>query len=539
MTIKARIVALLALAALGLLLLSIASFAAFGRLGGTVTNLAERTLVSDRTIGSIEVAIGRARLVYNQRLFWAAPHEQQEKRLLSLADEVNQRFTEYRDTLVADARDREFVDTNQAVFKRWFEIVQKSVKVAQSGDIEEARRIQQAESAPVGAKLDPGLDAWMQYNDKLATESKQLAYSTIGTSKTILITVSVAILLAVLAVGVWLYQSVTGPIIALRRLVRDIAETLDFTHRSYSKSHDEIGDTVNAVNHLIETVEKSMQTILSATQDVSSMARTMSGTANAVADSSQRQSDAASNMASAVEQVTVSIGQVADQAKEAATVSARSGELASVGQAIIDQATTDVREVQRTIETVAAKVDEVHDSSHQVDMVVAVIKDVAEQTNLLALNAAIEAARAGEAGRGFAVVADEVRKLAERTAASTVEISAIIQRMKQTSIDANEQMMSAVEVARTAVDRSSRAEASIRDIRNSSNVAVDLVGQITNAISEQSVASTVIANQVEAVAQMTENNSCAAIDTAKSAAELNHIVERLNAEIGRYRLLAA
>ncbi|WP_283148025.1 methyl-accepting chemotaxis protein [Silvimonas soli] len=539
MNISTRIASLLALAVIGLVVLAACAFVSFSRLTGNLQDIADNTLPSEATIAAIQLNISRTKLAVEELLRQDGGQQAQDAHVTELRTQVAALFKKYNDSMISDEKDKGMLEANLALFNRWLGGVDQYMALAKGGQADKARQLLTEQVLPLDKQLDDGLDAWTKYNDGLGEQAKQAAYSTISASRITLIMVSLVTILAVLGIGIWLYRGITGPVSSLRTLLQDISQSLDFTKRSPATSKDEIGQTVTAVNHLLETVERSMQQILFATGEVSTMASTMSGTANEVATSSRRQSDAASNMAAAVEEVTVSINHVADQARQAANASSRSGELASEGERVIGQTTSDIREVQRTIETVATKVEEVEGSSLQVDSVLKVIKDVAEQTNLLALNAAIEAARAGDAGRGFAVVADEVRKLAERTASSTVEIGKIIQQMKDTSLDANKQMSGAVEVARSAVGRAAQAESSIATIRESSSVAVDLVGQITNAIAEQSTASNVIANQVESVAQMTEQNSEAAQSTARSADELKLIVARLTAEIGRYRLVPA
>lgn len=538
MTIKTRIILLLSLVTLGMLALAISAFVAFSGLSANIADLSENILPSESAIASIQLDVARARLVAMQRVYMDGPHEAQDKELTTLKAHAQSQFKVYNATFLSDAADKALLDGNQAIFGQWHASVEKSIDLANKGQVDEAKRVQATETVASGVKLTEGLETWMKYNDQLAEVAKTTALSTMRQSKLILGAVGVATIFMVLGLGFWLYRSITRPVSALRDLVQETARSLDFSKRTTSQSRDEIGETVDAVNHLIDTVERSMQSILRETGSVSAMAISMSGTANEVSVSSQQQSDAANHMASAVEQVTVSINHVADQAKDAASASVRSGELAVQGEAVIEQATNDVRAVQRTIQSMAEKIKEVQGSSQHIDSVISVINDVAKQTNLLALNAAIEAARAGESGRGFAVVADEVRKLAERTAASTIEIRAIIQRMQQTSSEANQQMAAAVVLTQTAVERASKAEGSIRTIRVSSTEAVSLVGGITSAISEQSSASTLIASQVESVAQMTEQNSAAAKSTASSAHELTQIVARLNGEIGRYRLVA-
>jgi len=174
--------------------------------------------------------------------------------------------------------------------------------------------------------------------------------------------------------------------------------------------------------------------------------------------------------------------------------------------------------------------------SQQIAKIVLVIKEVADQTNLLALNAAIEAARAGEQGRGFAVVADEVRKLAETTASSTKEIAATIDTMRADAGHAVLSMRSVVSQVAQGVEHAHEANASIKKIGEGSRNAVGMVEEITAAIREQGVATNSIATKVERIAQMSEESSQAAVHSAEAALELDRVAAGMQEIVNAYRL---
>jgi methyl-accepting chemotaxis protein len=262
----------------------------------------------------------------------------------------------------------------------------------------------------------------------------------------------------------------------------------------------------------------------------------MSAASAQMSSASRMQSESASSMAATMEQMTVSINHVADRAQEANHISSDSGKLAVAGSRVIGQTVSDIQEIAQTVHEAANVIHGLEQNSQRISNVVAVIKEVAEQTNLLALNAAIEAARAGEQGRGFAVVADEVRKLAERTAISTREITSTIDTMRSSAADAVTSMQGVISKVEAGVERAKEANQSIQKISEGSHTAVGMVEEIASAIREQGAATNNIAIQVERIAQMSEESSVSSASSAEAATRLDALAIDMQRIVEAYKL---
>jgi methyl-accepting chemotaxis protein len=239
-------------------------------------------------------------------------------------------------------------------------------------------------------------------------------------------------------------------------------------------------------------------------------------------------------MAAAIEQLTVSSAHISDSARETEGDSREAMSMAGDGSQRVGQAADAIRKISATVADASARIHALEERANQISSIASVIKEIAGQTNLLALNAAIEAARAGEQGRGFAVVADEVRQLAERTSQATTEIDLMIKGIQSETGGAVTAMNAALPEVEMGVQLAGSASESLRNIETGAGRTLGRIADVASATREQSSASTSIAQRVEEIAQMVDETTATIRGTAEAAQQLEQIALSLKAQIGRF-----
>jgi len=301
-------------------------------------------------------------------------------------------------------------------------------------------------------------------------------------------------------------RSFSGRMLGALQAARSIA-AFDLSKPVPQDGQDEVGEVLAQFTIMRNNLLGNTALLKQSTRKLDSSARDLTASNSASARAAEKQSESASGMAAAVEQLSVSIDQVGEHAREANDVSRESGDLSREGGTVIHSAANEIGHIAEAVQGSAKTIRELEGYSAEISAIVGVIKEIADQTNLLALNAAIEAARAGEQGRGFAVVADEVRKLAERTANSTQQITGMIDKVQSGARRAVEEMESSVKRVADGVELAHQAGNSISSIQSAAERVMQAVADINHALKEQGIAAREIAQNVEQVAQMTEQGS--------------------------------
>ncbi|MDR1648551.1 MAG: methyl-accepting chemotaxis protein [Zoogloeaceae bacterium] len=389
---------------------------------------------------------------------------------------------------------------------------------------------------PQTTEIRQALEKLVDINDRL---SEQAIADTIASSTSAMWQQIGLGIVAILVLSFTAWRTVVAIVPPLHRfgtLLVHVQNERDLTQRLNHKANDEIGEMGIAFDHTMETLQTAFGDIATQIEKVTSAVGSLAAAAEQVAQSSQSQSGSTSAMAASVEEMTVSVNTVSSSAADAQAMAREAGATSDEGSKIIEQTASEMGTIAQSVGDASRVIQELGEASKEISNVVAVIKEVADQTNLLALNAAIEAARAGEQGRGFAVVADEVRKLAERTAQSTGDISAMIGKIQASANEAVTEMGNVVQQVESGQSLAQEAGKRIQKIRDDAIRVSDAVTEISGALKEQSEASTDIAKHVESIAQMTDENNAAAEETASNARHLDDLAKSVQKTIGQFRV---
>lgn len=349
-----------------------------------------------------------------------------------------------------------------------------------------------------------------------------------------------AVLLSIpllLFIYLFITKFVTRPLDHMTHGLRDIAEGEgDLSRRLDVTSTDEIGEASQVFNQVMEKFSELIRHVSGAAAQVSTAAKQLSANAQQVAASATLQSEKSLSAASAVEQMVSSIASVAQSTEHVGQKSEESLEHAHHGNESLSALVGEIDMVESSVREIAGSVSEFVRSTNTITAMTRQVKDIAEQTNLLALNAAIEAARAGEQGRGFAVVADEVRKLAEKSAHSASEIDAVTKALTQQSATVETSIENGLKHLSSSQDSLENVAVVLSGASGSVSEVSHELGNIVAATEEQRAAGGEVASNVEAIAAMAEESARANNEAVSAAQNLEHLANDLHALVGRFKI---
>ena len=300
-------------------------------------------------------------------------------------------------------------------------------------------------------------------------------------------------------------------------------------------SSDELGDLARAVTNMQKSLRAMIASVSASSERIATASEELSASASQQAAGAETQKDQTHQVATAMQEMSSTVQQVSENSTRASEASRKAADTARQGGSIVEDTLDKMRAIADSVGQTAKKVQELGKSSNQIGEIIGVIDDIADQTNLLALNAAIEAARAGEQGRGFAVVADEVRKLAERTGKATKEITQMIQSIQTETKSAVEAMESGTKQVQLGVESTTQAGTSLHEIIKTSEQVGDMVMLIATAATEQASAADEINGNVEQIAKITQETAAGAGESAKAIHELSNLATDLQTLVSKFK----
>lgn len=385
------------------------------------------------------------------------------------------------------------------------------------------------------ARSTAGINALLGVSSAVSADVQGIAADASDLVRTRLI---VAFLLALVllcgcVLSVWLSRTMVMPLRRAAAYMQELGSGRLFERLRLGR-RDEIGVMADAMDSFADNLEHTMRKVSRAVSATASASAEISASTKQMASGAQQQTTQTAEVAGAVEEMAKTILENSRNAGEASDTAQHARASAEQGGKVVDDTVNGMKRIAGVVHKSAETVRELGKSSQQIGEIVSVINEIAEQTNLLALNAAIEAARAGEQGRGFAVVADEVRKLADRTTQATKEIAGMIKKIQEDTSGAVRSMQEGTEEVERGIALADKAGRSLDEIVTVSQRVTDMVATIAAASEQQSTASEQITRNVEAISTVTGETAQGTQQIAITAEDLNRLTEDLQSLVDHF-----
>ncbi len=349
---------------------------------------------------------------------------------------------------------------------------------------------------------------------------------------------SAVVILVLVFLAVWVIGGrIVRPAQETSAALKDIAEGEgDLTKRLTVISQDEIGDVAKEFNLFTDKIHQLVREVKTSVEELTESSEAMKIVVTRSHEDSSLQQTETTQVAAAIHEMSAAVEEVAGSASRAAAAALEADREATDGQQIVSQTIQAINNLADDVNRAADVIEKLGDNAEQIGTVVSVIKNIADQTNLLALNAAIEAARAGEHGRGFAVVADEVRTLANRTQESTNEIQQMIDNLQSGTRDAVSVMQRSREASVDTVKRAAGANESLETIARSVGTITEMNTQIASAAEEQTAVANEVSQSIQKIADTAEHGKRNADEVANTSERMASLEQRLNQLVSRFRV---
>ncbi|HUA16178.1 MAG TPA: methyl-accepting chemotaxis protein [Verrucomicrobiae bacterium] len=375
-----------------------------------------------------------------------------------------------------------------------------------------------------------------QNNENKATSEQHAAENQ---ARWLLAIFAAAGLISGVAISILVSRAVSASLAGMISLIHEIAEKNLSAQDLQILSRDELGSAGSALNAMKNSLRGLIHSIARTAEHLASASEEISSSATQQAQGAETQKGQAAQVATAMQEMSATVQEVSDNSNRAADASRQAAETAREGGTVVEQSLAKMRAIAESVSATARKLEDLGKSSDQIGRIIGVIDDIADQTNLLALNAAIEAARAGEQGRGFAVVADEVRKLAERTTSATKEVAQMVQSIQEETKTAVGAMHEGTRQVEEGVKTTAQAGASLKQIIHMSEQVGEMITHIATAATEQASATEQVNQNVEQINRLVSESALGAQQSAKACQDLSGLALDLQKMVGSFQLEAA